>query len=81
LAVVGRVERDGYYTVDPIGGTLLLMGDQRLTAAPLLTPEEKQEGTRFLAQRGWTLAQGLEYAKGIKMAESILGQYRGQENE
>ena len=72
LAVISQIEKEKAFSVNPIGGLILLMLTQQQSGSQLLTDQELNEGRRFLAGRGWTLEEGVEYANGIKCAEGLL---------
>jgi len=80
LATVSQIEREGYFTRGGTASLLSRMHIQQQSAARMLTDEEVAGGQRFLAQRGWTIEQGSQYAHGALFAEGILF-YFGRERE
>jgi hypothetical protein len=72
LDVVSRVRRDGRLERDPLIPIITLFGEEP-AGGRLLSDEERAEATRILAGRGWTAAQGFEYARGVSAAEDLIG--------
>jgi len=72
LATVSQIEREGSFTRGGTASLLSRMHIQQQSAARVLTDEEFAEGQRFLAQRGWTVEQGSQYAHGALFAEGLL---------
>ena len=68
LAAISQIENKGSFTRGGIASILTLMQMQENLGGKMLTPEEEAQGHQ-LAQHGWTLQQGNEYANGVFIVE------------
>ncbi len=75
LSVVAQIEQSGTYKPSRLLSLIDLCRNPELVRSSL-TAAEVEELEQVLASRGWTLAQGAEFAAGVSAAESTLQQYR-----
>jgi hypothetical protein len=81
LSVVRQVEAQEHFVRNPICGPLTAMQLQQQTQANILTPDELDQGRRFLEARGWTLDQSFQYVCGVKDAENHLAHLRREDDQ
>ena len=81
MRVIREIEANGSFARDPFRGLLLLGQTQAQLGHSLLTAEEHERASRFLAERRWTWDQGMEYALGVETAEKALSSYDRTELE
>jgi hypothetical protein len=74
LSVIDRIERTDTFTPDPIK---CVHGIHHALArgANFITAAERANAEEMVRQRGWTLEQGAQYARGVAHAESTLSLY------
>ena len=75
LYVIAQIEQSGFYMTSRLLPLIDLGGNPEL-ARSILSSAERRELEQELASRGWSPAQGAEYAAGISAAENMLEQYR-----
>jgi hypothetical protein len=77
LTIINEIEASGHFARGGIASILSLMQlEQTTVGARLLTDEERSAGYQFIAQNGWTLDQGSQYANGVFFAEGLLNCYQ-----
>jgi hypothetical protein len=81
LFVVRQVETEGHFVRNPVCGILTAMLLQQQHKTRLLTEHELAQGQRFLAECGWTLEQGAQYARGLDCAQNLLSHFRRDDHQ
>jgi hypothetical protein len=76
LEVIAQIEKAGNFVPERRAGAILTMAQQPQLADSMLTEGERTQAKRFLAERGWSLAQGAEYMSGVQTTEKNLSSYR-----
>jgi hypothetical protein len=77
LSVIAQIEQLGAYKPSRFL-PLIDLGRNPLAARSYLLPAEIAGLEHFLASRGWTVAEGAEFAAGVSAAESTLKHYRSE---
>lgn len=72
LSVIDQIEKTGTFVKNPMRGIILLYSTHQKLPQRLLSDDEINQAKQFLAERGWTLAQAMQFAGGIDTAESLL---------
>jgi hypothetical protein len=70
LSVISQIEKEGSFTANP---ALIL---RLVECGVRITDSENEDAERILRERGWSLAEGVEYANGIAQAQGLLSHYK-----
>lgn len=74
LDVISQIEALGYWMPNRMCSLIGALSVQERAA--ILRPEEVAEAKEFLAEKGWTIDQGIEYASGVDGAERMLFRFK-----